>query len=66
MSVVLVVNSGSSSIKYLFIEMETEEVLGKGLIERIGTRSGAITHKAPRASTRRNGRFPTMWRASRR
>ncbi|HEV2072692.1 MAG TPA: acetate kinase [Thermomicrobiales bacterium] len=52
MSVVLVVNSGSSSIKYQIIEMESEEVLGKGLIERIGTGSGAATHTGPEGEQR--------------
>lgn len=47
MSVVLVINSGSSSIKYQLIEMSGEQVLAKGLIERIGTDYGAITHTGP-------------------
>jgi acetate kinase len=47
MSVILVVNSGSSSIKYQIIEMEGEEILGKGLIERIGTGNGIVTHTGP-------------------
>ena len=42
---VLVVNAGSSSLKYQLIDMETETVLAKGLCDRIGT-SGAINHKA--------------------
>lgn len=33
---VLVINAGSSSLKYQLIEMDTEEVLAKGLCERIG------------------------------
>ena len=33
---VLVINSGSSSIKYQLINMESESVLAKGLVERIG------------------------------
>ncbi|THG31816.1 acetate/propionate family kinase [Naasia lichenicola] len=41
---VLVVNSGSSSLKYQLIETGTEEVLGKGLIERIGQDAGATSH----------------------
>lgn len=41
---VLVVNAGSSSLKYQFIDMETELVLTKGLCENIGTK-GNITHK---------------------
>lgn len=47
MSIVLVVNSGSSSIKYQLIEMENETVLAKGLIERIGTPRGIATHTDP-------------------
>lgn len=44
MSTVLVVNSGSSSIKYQIIDMRDESVLAKGLIERIGTDHGTVTH----------------------
>ena len=33
---VLVINCGSSSLKYQFIDMTSEEVLAKGLVERIG------------------------------
>ncbi len=43
---ILVVNAGSSSLKYQLIDMENEAVLVKGLCERIGT-SGCITHKVP-------------------
>ncbi len=42
---IFVVNAGSSSLKYQLIDMENEEVLAKGLCERIGV-SGAIKHKA--------------------
>ena len=42
---IFVVNAGSSSLKYQLIDMENEQVLAKGLCERIGT-SGAISHKA--------------------
>lgn len=41
---VLVVNSGSSSVKYQLIDMTTETVLAKGLCERIGI-DGRFTHK---------------------
>lgn len=44
MSTILVVNSGSSSIKYQLIEMDGEQVLAKGLIERIGTDHGVVNH----------------------
>lgn len=42
---ILVVNSGSSSIKYQLLDMETESVLAAGLVERIGEPSGALTHR---------------------
>jgi len=41
---VLVINCGSSSLKYQLIDSETEEVLAKGLCERIGIDGSAITH----------------------
>ncbi|RFA22505.1 acetate/propionate family kinase [Subtercola boreus] len=44
MSAVLVVNSGSSSLKYQLIEMEGESVLASGLIERIGEQTGSVKH----------------------
>ena len=43
---VLVINSGSSSLKYQLIDMETEAVLAKGLCERIGIPGSKLTHKA--------------------
>ena len=36
---ILVLNCGSSSLKYQLIDMETENVLAKGLCERIGIES---------------------------
>ena len=43
---ILVVNAGSSSLKYQLFDMETGSVLAKGLCERIGI-DGVITHKRP-------------------
>ena len=40
---ILVINAGSSSLKYQLIDMETEEVLAKGLCERIGI-DGHLKH----------------------
>ena len=37
-----IINSGSSSIKYQVIEMETESVLATGLVERIGEEVGRL------------------------
>ena len=41
---VLVVNAGSSSMKYQLFNMDTEEMIAKGNCERIGT-DGFIGHK---------------------
>lgn len=42
---VLVINCGSSSLKYQLIDSTSEEVLAKGLCERIGIDQSAITHQ---------------------
>lgn len=42
---ILVLNCGSSSLKYQLIDMETEEVLASGKYERIGEDEAFITHK---------------------
>lgn len=42
---VLVINCGSSSLKYQLIDSESEKVLAKGLCERIGIDGSAITHQ---------------------
>ena len=43
---ILVINCGSSSLKYQLIDMEGETVLCKGLCERIGIEGSKITHQA--------------------
>jgi len=42
---ILVLNSGSSSLKYQVIDMDTEEMLVKGNYERIGQGNSFLTHK---------------------
>ncbi len=42
---VLVINCGSSSLKYQVLEMEGEQLLAKGLVERIGMEGSVITHR---------------------
>lgn len=42
---VLVLNCGSSSLKYQLIDMETEKVIAKGYFERIGHYDSFVTHK---------------------
>jgi acetate kinase len=42
---VLVVNTGSSSIKYQLFEMDGQKVLASGLVERIGEAGSRLTHR---------------------
>lgn len=42
---VLVINCGSSSLKYQLFDMTDESVLCKGLVERIGIEGSKLTHK---------------------
>jgi len=46
---VLVVNCGSSSLKYQLLDMTTETELAKGLFEKIGDQDAIFTHKRPNA-----------------
>ena len=41
---ILVINCGSSSLKYQLINSDTEDVLAKGLVERIGIDGSCLTH----------------------
>lgn len=43
---ILVINCGSSSLKYQLIDMESENVLGIGLAERIGLDGSRVKHKS--------------------
>ena len=43
---ILVINAGSSSLKYQLFDMDSGEVTAKGLCERIGV-DGRVTHKRP-------------------
>ena len=42
---ILVLNCGSSSLKYQLIDMENENVIAKGYFERIGSYDSFVTHK---------------------
>ena len=46
MSKILVINSGSSSLKYQLIDMKDESVLAKGICERIGIENSNFVYKA--------------------
>lgn len=57
---ILVVNAGSSSLKYQLIEMETETVIAKGVCERIGAEGSVLVHKGKSGEeVRINGAMPT-------
>ena len=42
---ILVINCGSSSLKYQLIDMTDESVIAKGLCERIGIEGSKLTHQ---------------------
>ena len=42
---ILVINAGSSSLKYQLLDMKTEKVLAKGNCERIGLPKPVISYK---------------------
>ena len=44
---ILVINCGSSSLKYQLIDMTDESVIAKGLCERIGIDGSKLTHQVP-------------------
>ena len=48
---ILVVNAGSSSLKYQLIDMDTETVIAKGGCERIGIRGSNLKHKTSKGET---------------
>lgn len=56
---ILVINCGSSSLKYQLIDMTDESVLCKGLCERIGIEGSKITHKAKGSEWSEETPFPT-------
>ena len=52
--IILVLNCGSSSLKYQLLDMKNDEVydlLAKGLVERIGMETGCLKHQATGKST---------------
>jgi acetate kinase len=53
---VLVVNAGSSSLKYSLVEAGSGDALATGLVERIGESSGVLTHTGPDGKPHRTER----------
>lgn len=60
MSTVLVINSGSSSLKYQLIDMDREAVLASGLVERIGQPMGTAAHTVSAAAFAASGPAPAV------
>ena len=56
---ILVVNAGSSSLKYQLIEMDNESVLAKGVCERIGQDGSVLVHKGKKGEVKIPGAMPT-------
>lgn len=50
--IVLVINCGSSSVKYQLFDMTGERLLAKGIVERIGEGTGAVKHAAGERESR--------------
>ena len=57
---ILVINCGSSSLKYQLIDMTNEDVLVKGLVERIGIEGSRIKHEKKGMTTK--GPFSLFWK----
>ena len=49
--IVFVINCGSSSLKYQLIDMKNENVMAKGLVERIGMDGSVLKHTPANANT---------------
>jgi acetate kinase len=56
---VLVINAGSSSLKYSLVDAGTGEAAAFGLVERIGEPSGILTHTGPNGRFRTEREFPS-------
>lgn len=51
MNHVLVINSGSSSIKYQLVDATSGDALASGIVERIGLEVGKVKHEGPSGTT---------------
>ncbi len=60
---VLLLNCGSSSIKYKVIDADSEQVVATGIIQRIGDESGTLDHKLEGETVHVDRGFPNHARA---
>lgn len=56
---VLVINSGSSSLKYQLLDLENETLIGKGLVERIGIDGSVLTQTKDGVKTKIEKEMPS-------
>jgi acetate kinase len=56
---VLVINAGSSSLKYSLIDARSGEAAASGLAERIGENQGRQVHRGPEGETETTRKIPT-------
>ena len=54
---VLVINCGSTSLKYQLIDSDSEQVLAKGLCERIGIEGGMVKYTGSKTGTKYEKEF---------
>lgn len=62
---ILLINAGSSSVKYQVIDADDEDVLATGLIQRIGDETGTIDHTVGGQTFHEERGFPNHGRALR-
>ena len=54
---ILVINAGSSSLKYQLIDMDGEKLLAKGLVERIGIEGSNLAHKFDKSGAEKFAKY---------
>ena len=57
---ILVINAGSSSLKYQLIDMDTNDLLAKGICEQIGCDNCTFTHKVPSDESKNISKKPQL------
>jgi acetate kinase len=56
---ILVINAGSSSIKFQVLQMPSEQVICNGILERIGSIDAVLTYKTPSSEITETGTITT-------
>ena len=56
MTYILVINAGSSSLKYQLIDIDEEKIIAKGICERIGIAKSVLCYKPGKRRAVRSGK----------